>query len=237
MQSKPTITSILTDIPKLTLDPKLHQVNLIPRGINIHFIDVKYQDRFQEFGSTKNKQVKLINFGQAAINLTFYEKHKYKIEKDPAPEEVLEALYKRCDDLNEFITQGYLFEDDQRNERQNQAKEQLTKIQNTIANFDNYEFAISNYYRNFIYWYVSFRYRLEDGSLDFASQHLLNSEKDRFGKTTLPKINIIFIDTDFISVHTPYQNKKIEEYLKQFETQLDLGLKDVFVKEKKADKF
>ncbi|MCP9765654.1 hypothetical protein [Lacihabitans soyangensis] len=232
MKTKPTLLSILSELPKLTLDPKIHQVNLIPNGINIHFIDSKYQEKFEEYAKGKNKQIKLINYGQAAINLTFYEKHKYKIEKDPIPEEVFEALLKRCDDLNEFINQGYLFEDNQRNERQTQAKEQLLKIQHTIDNFHNYEFAISNYYRNFIYWYVSFRYRLEDGSLDFASQHLLNSEKDRFGKTTLPKINIIFIDTDYISVHTPYQNKKIEEYLKQFETQLDLGLRDIFVKEK-----
>ena len=231
-KSKTTFTSVLAEIPKLTLDPKLHQVNLIPSGINIYFIDSKYQDQFEEFSTSKNKQYKLINYGQAAINLTFYEKHKYKLEKEPAPDEIYAALTKRCDELNEFIRQGFLFEDKNRDERQIQAKEQLLKIQNTIQNFDKYEFAISNYFRNFIYWYVSFRFRLEDGSLDFASQHLLNSEKDRFGKTTLPKINIIFIDTDYISVHTPYQNKKIEDYLKQFETQLDLGLKDVFVKEK-----
>jgi len=231
-KSKPTFTSVLAEIPKLSLDPKLHQVNLIPAGINIYFIDTKYQDQFEQFSQSKNKQYKLINYGQAAINLTFYEKHKYKLDKDPSPEDVHEALNKRCDQLKEFIQQGFLFEDTNRDERKTQAKEQLQKIQDTIQNFSSYDFAISNYFRNFIYWYVSFRFRLEDGSLDFASQHLLNSEKDRFGKTTLPKINIIFIDTDYISVHTPYQNKKIEDYLKQFSTQLDLGLKDVFVKEK-----
>ena len=233
MKTKPPLLSILSEIPNLTLDPKIHQVNLIPNGINIHFIDSKYQKNFEEYANGKNKQIKFINYGQAAINLTFYEKHKYKIEKDPVQEDVQEALLKRCDEVYEFTNQGYLFEDNQRNKMQNQAKEQLIKIQHTLNNFDKYEFAISNYYRNFIYWYVSFRYRLQDGSLDFASQHLLNSEKDRFGKTTLPKINIIFIDTDYISVHTPYQNKKIEDYLKQFDTQLDLGLKDVFVKDKK----
>jgi hypothetical protein len=232
MQSKPTITSVLAEVPRLSLNPKLHQINLIPTGINIHFIDSKYQERFQEFSAKKNKQVKLINFGRAAINLTFYEKHKYKIDKEPSPDDVFEALNKRCDELRDFINQGYLFVDNSHNERQASAIEQLEEIKKTLLNFEKYEFAISNYYRNFIYWYVSFRYRLEDGSLDFASEHLLNSEKDRYGKTTLPKINIIFIETDYISVHTPYQNKKIEDFLKQFEIQLDLGLKDIFVKKK-----
>jgi hypothetical protein len=232
MQTKTTLSSILSEVPKLTLNPKLHQVNFIPLGVSMHFVDAKFQDRFEEFSKSKSNQIKLVNFGQAAINLTFYEKHKYKLDKDPSPEEVFEALNKRQDELREFINQGYLFTDNSRNERQEAAAEQLENIKHTLANFDNYEFAISNYYRNFIYWYVSFRYRLEDGSLDYASQHLLNSEKDRFGKTTLPKTNIIFIDTDYISVHTPYQNKRIEEYLKKFELQLDLGLKDVFVKKK-----
>lgn len=157
----------------------------------------------------KNKQVKLINFGDVAINLTFFEKHTYKIDKEPSPDEVFEILNKRCDELHDFINQGYLFAGKFHNERKVSEIVQLEDIKKTLLNFENYEFAISNYSGNFIFWYVSYMFRLEDGNLDFASEHLLTSEKDHFGKTTLPKINIIFIDTDFISVHTPYQNKKI----------------------------
>lgn len=227
-----TLGQLILELPKLKLDPEKHEVNEIPKGLVIHFIDAQYMAEFEKFAKMKSKKIKLINYEKPAINLSFYEKHKYKLDKQPEPEEVKQLLLDRIDSLNEYIGQEELFPTPDRNQQKQVAHTEILKIRETIANLDAYEFAISNYYRNYIYMYVSFRYRTEDGSLDFCSEHLLNSEKDRYSQVQISKQNIIFIDTESIGEHTPYQNKKIEEYLKAFTNRLDVGIKDIFIKPK-----
>ena len=216
--------------PKVFLNPLEHQTTEIPSAVKIHFVDSVFMPAFELFSTFPCKTLKLVNFNRAAINLSFYEKHKYKLVKEPNREEIKDILLDKINELKEFITQGDLFSEAGLLQEKRQKRDELVNLQKILIDFEDYDFATSNYFRNYTYWYVSWRWKLEDGKLDFASEHLLKNETDRQGRVTIEKENVIFVDMEKIIEHTPQQNKMIEDFLKTFPTRLDNGNQDIFMK-------
>ena len=96
---------------------------------------------------------------------------------------------------------------------------QLQQWQEVLENNYRYEIICSNYRTKYLYTTVNWKYRLESGAFDNASEHLLNHQKDRTGKVNQIRKNILFIDTKEIVRHHDQQNKEIEDYLNTFPIQ------------------
>ena len=226
------LEELVRRVPKVLINPLEHQTTEIPSAVKIHFVDAVFMPLFEDFADFACRTLKLVNFKRAAINLSFYERHKYKLTKEPNRDEIKNTLQERLLELKEFITQGDLFTEAAMIQEKRLKRQELLALQEILNDFEFYDFATSNYYRNYTYWYVSWRWALEDGSLDFASEHLLKDETDRKGKVTIQKENVIFVDRQKMAEHTPQQNKMIEDFLKSFPTRLDNGNHDIFIKPK-----
>jgi hypothetical protein len=102
---------LIRSLPKVELNPNLHEVNDIPAAVKISFIDSKFMGLFEPFAELNARTLKLVNYGQAAINLSFFEKHKYKVSKEPEPEEIAHYLEKKLEELKSNYGQTELFAD------------------------------------------------------------------------------------------------------------------------------
>jgi hypothetical protein len=224
------LQKLLRSLPKVTLDPNHHEVSPIPDAVKIWFIDSKFMGLFEPFAELNARTLKLVNYGKAAINLTFFEKHKYKVNKEPEPEEVANQLEKKLEELKGNYGQTELFSDAHTQTSKNQQRQQIVEIQEILNQFHEYQFAVSNYFRNYTYWYITWRWENPDGTLGHGNDHLLKDETDYDKNATILKQNVIFVEMNRIAEHTPYQSKKVEKFLSGFEKRIEVGTVDVFVK-------
>jgi hypothetical protein len=232
---KPTLADLqklLRSLPKVTLDPNHHEVSPIPDVVKISFIDSKFMGLFEPFAELNARTLKLVNYNRAAINLTFFEKHKYKVNKEPEPEEIANQLEKKLEELKSGYGQTELFADAYTQATKDQQRQQIVDIQEILNEFHEYQFAVSNYFRKYTYWYVTWRCENADGTLGHGNDHLLKDETDYDNNATILKQNVIFVDMNRIAEHTPYQSKKVEKFLNNFEKRIEVGTVDVFVKGK-----
>jgi hypothetical protein len=86
---------LLSSLPKVELDPNLHEVNDIPAAVKIKFIDSKFMGLFEPFAGLNARILKLVNYNQVAINLSFFEKYKYKVSKEPDPKDWTKSRFPR----------------------------------------------------------------------------------------------------------------------------------------------
>lgn len=226
---------LIRELPKLSLNSSEHEINEIPREIKINFIHCKYMTLFEPFAELNARTLKLVNYEKAAINISFFEKHKYKVQREPEPDEIEHHLNKRLDELKSGIGQTELFAGFYSQKSRDEQREELVLIQKILSQFHDYEYAVSNYFRNYTYWYVTWRWENEDGTRGHGNDHLLKDETDYDNNTTIQKQNVMFVDMDRIGEHTPYQSKKVEKFLKSFESRIDIGTKDIFWRLKGGD--
>jgi hypothetical protein len=224
------LQKLLRSLPKVTLDPNHHEVSPIPDAVKVWFIDSKFMALFEPFAELNARTLKLVNYEKAAINLTFFEKHKYKVNKEPEPEEIAMQLEKKLEELKGDYGQTELFADAYTQKHKDEQRRQIVEIQEILNSFHEYQFAVSNYFRNYTYWYVTWRWENPDGTLGHGNDHLLKDETDYDNNATILKQNVVFVDMQRISEHTPYQSKKVEKFLNGFEKRIEVGTVDVFVK-------
>ncbi len=229
------LQKLLRSLPKLELDPNYHEITPVPQVVKIWFIDAKFMPLFEPFAQLNSRTLKLVNYGQAAINLTFFEKHKYKVSKDPEPEEIANQLYKKLDELKANYGQTELFSDAYTQKHKDEQRRQIVEIQEVLNNIHDFQFATSNYFRKYTYWYVTWRWVNPDGTHGHGNDHLLKDETDYDNNTTTFKQNVVFVDMSRIGEHTPYQSKKVEDFLNSFDQRIEVGTMDVFVKAKNFD--
>lgn len=229
------LRKLVKEIPKVFLDPLIHELNEHPKNVKVHFIDAQWMQAFEPFISHPDRTIKFVNWGKAAINLTFFEKHKYIVHKEPDIADIEAHLRNKIEVLHIEATQTNLFENDYIEKKRAANFEEIRRIQEVLEKLPDYQFALSNYYRNYTYWYVNWRWIKEDGSHDYGQEHLLKDETDYSTNLVTRKENIIFVDMERISEHTPYQSKKVEEFLNSFTQRVDIGTHDIFIKQKSAD--
>ena len=229
------LKKLLSSLPKVELDPNLHEVNDIPAAVKIKFIDSKFMGLFEPFADLNARTLKLVNYDQAAINLSFFEKHKYKVSKEPEPEEIAHHLEKKLEELKSNYGQTELFADAHTQATKDRQRREIVEIQEVLMHLHDFHFATSNYFRNYTYWYVTWRWLNPDGTHGHGNDHLLKDETDYENNSVTLKQNVMFVDMNRIGEHTPYQSKKVETFLSSFDKRIDVGTIDVFWRGKGSD--
>ncbi len=172
------------------------------------------------------KNLKLLNFNRPAISLSFFSKHKYAIQRQPQPDEVLLHLTtQRHELLNRSLVQPLTI-------TQQQQLQQADELLRTLRQHpDAYQACFSNYHHYYQYWYCAFRY-FEDATLTQAatsSEHLLKHTERVVGQVH-ERLNIIFIDPHYITRPVPHDHKRIDRELDTFPTQIRQGVTTLYLR-------
>lgn len=220
----------------ITLQPLTHQVSALPNesDLEYYFVPAEHMDLFSPYHRPGQpfKNLKLINFDRPAISLAFFPKHKYSIDRDVKPDHAQEVLLEYRDELFRRSFMGQ-FTPSQEKELQH-IDSLLRSLRQSPGKF---RFCISNYHHYYRYWYCSYRYfedeeRTKTGT---SNEHMLkHTERDsrRVNKETIvsERLNIIFIDTKFITLPVPYDNKLISQELDTYSDRISFGKAELYMK-------
>lgn len=212
------------------LQPVVNQVSALPADAQLeyYFVPVQFMEQYRPYYRPGQpfKNLKLVNFGHPAISLSFYFKHKYKIERQPAPDQVLQHLTNyRAELLNRSLTEQ--ISPVQKNE--------LVKVDDLTRSFrkdaDAFQACFSNYYHYYRYWYCSYRFFEDEEQTQVGSgtEHLLKHTERVVGQVH-ERLNIIFIDRDSISRPVPRDDKLIDRELDTYPTEIRQGLTTLYLK-------
>ena len=212
------------------LMPIVNQVSALPveDTLEYYFIPMQYMNQYAPYYRPGKpfKNLKLLNYNQPAISLSFYYKHKYSIQRTPAHDEVMLHLRNSRDEL----LNRSLFE--QLSAGQNEQLRQTDQILRTLRdNPGTYQACFSNYHHYYRYWYCAFRY-FEDATLTKASsrdEHLLK-HTERIKGQVHERINVIFIDPYYITRPVPNDNKFVDRELDTFPIQLRQGITTLYLR-------
>lgn len=208
---------------------------------DIHFVDSKHMTDFALWRDFGCKTIKLINYGKAAVRMSFFSKHKYWLKKphDLTDEERDEFIIEYMNNLSLSTIQlqnklDHLPPLAQAETRQriHAAQEEIEAWQRVLEKSSQYELAISTYQRGYAYLYISYKFMLPNGEYDNESEHLLHHTRDRIGNITQSKQNVIFVNTSEISRVHPQQNKEIENYLNRFSLKSSFGPKWLYARQR-----
>ena len=177
------------------------------------------------------KNLKLVNFGKPAISLTFYNKHKYQLDRSIKVDAAQAILRQERDTLyaRSFLDQLSV-------SQQRQLQEMDTLLRAIDQAPDQFQFCVSNYYHFYRYWYCSFRFfedsqQLKTGTLN---QHMLKHTQRTDERSTQQSIserlNIIFIDPKFITRPVAYDNKFVDRELETYPQQVNFGKASLFIR-------
>ena len=219
----------------IRLQPLAHQVNALPKesDLEYYFVPNKHMSLFTPYYRLSNpfKNLKLINYGRPAISLSFFSKHKYTIDRDVAATDAQEVLQKHRDEL---LNNSFFNALSGSQERELQHIDTL--LRSMRQNPDQFQFAISNYHHYYRYWYCSFRY-FEDAeqlATGTHNEHLLKHTVGHNRRTKQPilseRLNIIFIDTNYITRPVAYDNKLIDRELETYSDRVKFGKVTLYVK-------
>lgn len=210
--------------------PLTHQVSALPtdRDLEYYFVGAEHAALFRPYHRPGKpfSNLKLVNFERPAISLSFYVKHKYKIQRDVQPDQASDILKEYRDELyrRSFLEQLSI--------GQQQELQRVDALLRTIHRRpDQYAFCISNYHHYYRYWYCSFRYFEDDTELQTstANEHLLKHTQ-RADERISERINIIFIDTKYITRPVPYDSKLIDRELDTYPNRFIFGQAALYVK-------
>ena len=216
----------------ITLEPLTHQVSALPTegDLEYYFVPVEHMDLFRPYHRPGQpyKNLKLINFDRPAISLSFYIKHKYKINRDIDPEQAVSYLQLHRDEL---FGRSFL---DQLSVAQQQELRETDELVRTIRQQpDAYQLCFSNYHHYYRYWYVSFRYFEDEDQTRNTSEneHLLKHTR-RSDERVSERINVIFVDPRYITrpVPVPQDNKRVDRELENYTSRFELGQTALYVK-------
>ena len=192
---------------------------------DILFVNSRDMPRFAFWRDFGCKTIKLINYGRAAVKLSFYSKHKYWLKKphDLTDEERDNYITEHTNTLAQTVELLQAKVDKQpplaQVETRRRIDQTLTELDTwrlIRAESHEFELAVSTYQRGYAYLYISYKFVLPNGDYDNASEHLLHHTRDRIGNITQTKQNVIFVNMDEIGRVHPQQNKEIEAYLNRF---------------------
>lgn len=215
----------------IQLSPLTSQISALPNDAELeyYFIPMEFMKDYKAYfpgDKAPFKNLKLVNFKKPAISLSFFSKHKYTIKRDNDPEAILLHLKNHREELLEYSLFKAL---DGEQEKQLRQIDEL--FRNFRANPDAYQTCFSNYHHYYRYWYCSYRY-FEDSAetkADSESVHLLK-HTERIKGQVHERLNIIFIDNNYITRPVPYDNKLVDRELKTYPIQLKQGTTTLYLR-------
>lgn len=205
----------------------------------IHFIDARDQSLFADYADFDCRTIKLVNYGRPATRLTFFKKHKYILfrNSDLTSQEkeqritnyINELTVKRAIKLDktEKLTGAAL--SDERGQI-GMMEQEIQIWQQVLQNIDHYDFAVSNYRRDYQYVTLNYKYRSSEQEYANAQEHLLNPQRNGQGVITQQRFNLIFVDTREISREHPHQHKEIENFLNNFSLVTRTGKQQLYAR-------
>lgn len=226
---------ILLKSCSMTLQPLTHQINALPEGneLEYYFVATNNMALFDPYHrpGAPYKNLKLVNYNRPAIALTFFSKHKYTVDRDVASEDAQAVLQQHREEL---LNRSFLNALSGTQERELQHIDTLLRAMR--QNPDQFQFVMSNYHHFYRYWYCSFRY-FEDAAQTKTgthNEHMLKHTESQDRRTGLmvpnERLNIIFIDTNYITRPVPYDNKLIDQELETYSDRIRFGKATLYVK-------
>ena len=215
------------------LTPVDNQVSALPIDVELeyYFIPMQFMREYAPYSRSDKppyKNLKLVNYGHPAISLSFFSKHKYTIKRNADQSDVLQHLKTFRDELlNRSLVQ-------QLTTSQQEKLRETDELFRTLRDDpDQYETCFSNYYHYYRYWYCSYRY-FEDTmqtKANTSSEHLLK-HTERVKGQVHERLNIIFIDPDFITRPIPHDHKLIDRELANFPVQIRQGVTTLYLRKR-----
>lgn len=249
LKTQSALEKRLAQTPKLELVPGVHNVNLIPEGLNIHYISKQYMNDFSPFAPYDIRTHKLVNYGTPAVELNYYYKHKYFVDTK-APEETIEQyLVTYLDDLADEkaelkekikeVLEAFSEPEERENILESYKVEMLNLQEHTdywatvARNLSKMEWVISNYELGFHYYELGFKY-WDSKELEYViyNSHMVKNQYNKKGELVQERHNLIFVDEQALQRPIPNQHKTVEKLLSTFTTQFRLGVKMLYFKEK-----
>ena len=226
---------LLVNTCKIDLQPITHQVSALPveSELEYYFIPSEYMMLFRPYfrPGKPYKNFKLVNFERPAISLTFYNKHKYQIGRGVKSESALTILKEQRDKL---YNKSFL---DQLTPGQQQKLQEIDILLRAIRlTPEKFEFCTSNYEHYYRYWYCSFRYFEDEEQIQTgtANEHLLKhvpaSDEQKAEQSSIERLNVIFIDSKFITRPVSYDNKLIDRELETYPNKVSFGRSSLYIR-------
>lgn len=196
-------------------------------GYRVQYVSAELMHLFAEHVQTPFDKLKFVNWEKPAVRITYYDKHKYWLTKDDQLGILTKSEYIQ-DYLNYLDTKqsklmeklnalppghsGQVLQD-----KLLALKQQQQHWQQVLQHPEAYEMVVSTYYSDYRYWYVGYKYRVDETTFDNEAVHLLSPIRESGGQIVATKLNVIFVDTEAILLDHDYQHKEIDGYLRQFD--------------------
>ncbi len=216
----------------VSLTPIINQVSALPQESHLeyYFVPMQHMELYRPYFRPGKplKNLKLINFERPAISLSFYMKHKYKLDRNVPIEQVIHHLKEYRDELlNRSLVQ-------QLSPTQMQELQQNDELLRSVRKLpQDYQYCFSNYHHYYRYWYCTFRYFADATltQLDSDNEHLLK-HTERIKNQVHERLNIIFIDPYYITRPVPQDNKFIDRELATYPTQIRQGITTLYIRKR-----
>lgn len=235
-QKERTLLNLVQSLAHISLDTQKHNINEIPAELTIVFIDKEDMHLFAPMADDDIRTCKIVNYNKPAVELSFFNKHKYYIKKNANPtflqgflqEQLTEKKQQVTELAKDILTQpkAELYLIDTLMELLKNYQNEIEGIQHIIDHIDQYEFAISNYEMGYTYTELSYKYQTPEGKYSNENSHII---KDRSGKEC---INVIFIDQEAMQKPVANQQKKVDSYLASFPIRFVEPSKVFYIKKK-----
>ncbi|CCH57637.1 hypothetical protein BN8_p06836 (plasmid) [Fibrisoma limi BUZ 3] len=223
---------------KTELVPVVHQVSDLPSAkdfpdLEYYFVPAEHMELYRPYHRPGKpyKNFKLVNFERPAIKLTFYYKHKYHIDRGVRVESALTLLKEQRDEL---FAKSFM---NQLSAAQQQKLQDIDILIRAIRETpEKFEFCTSNYEHYYKYWYCSYRYfeDAEQTKTGTVNEHLLKHveapEDKRANQSSIERLNVIFIDSKFITRPVPYDNKLIDRVLETYPNRISYGKSSLYIR-------
>lgn len=230
----PAIRQVLTTC-QTTLEPLTHQVSALPvePDLEYYFVSAEHMVLFSPYYRPGKpfKNLKLVNFNRPAISLSFYNKHKYHLDRGTSPASAQTILQEQRDNL---YARSFLDQLTPGQQRQLQQMDTLLRAMRQAP--DQFECCVSNYDHYYRYWYCSFRYfeDEEKTKTGTSNEHLLKHTQrtDERSRERLinERLNIIFVDPKYITRPVAYDNKLIDRELETYPDKIRFGKATLYIR-------
>ena len=215
----------------IQLFPGVNQISSPPppdQQLEYYFIPMQYMKQYQAYHRPGKplKNLKLVNYNKPAISLSFFYKHKYSIQKNVIHADVVQHIKNYRDEL---LNRSLM---EQLSVGQLKQLKQTDELLRTIRDQPGvYQACFSNYHHKYYYWYCTYRYfdDLAAMKTTTTSEHLLK-HTERAGHPVHERLNIIFIDPEYITQDVPHDHKIIDRELKTYPIQLRQGVTTLYLR-------
>ncbi|MEM1120263.1 MAG: hypothetical protein AAGJ18_07420 [Bacteroidota bacterium] len=216
----------------------------------IIYLPDSVQEEFKRFAKNPVKLYKICNFGKPASSIKYNRKHQYSTERliesdlhywyNTLKNRIRKANEDFDDENQKRLKVGIPFSESDIQEHKRftkRIKDELGKLDDVFDNFDKYEVVQSSFFKNYHYTMMNFQY-FRDMEKKFGTTQLVKPilkpvyNKSHEITSQQPKTNIIFLDMARIQQPSIKTSEKVRAYLGGFETVVNGGRRDLFVKKK-----